>query len=69
MYYRRKNQPRRRGPGKVTGQDSPVVFIWYGGQYVKAHSCRMQPIEEYTSIGTREGENMETNEETKKVII
>ena len=27
----------------------------------------MQPIEEYTFVSSREGENMETNEETKKV--
>ena len=29
----------------------------------------MQPIEKYTSVSSREGKNMETNEETKKVKI
>ena len=41
-------------------------FTWHGGQYVKAHSCRVQPIEEYTSVSSRKEKNMETNEETKK---
>ena len=67
MYYKRKDQPRWRGPGKVIGQECPVVFIWRGGQCVKAHSYRLQPIEKYTSVSSREETNMETNEETKKV--
>ena len=69
MYYKRKDQPRWRGPGKVIGQDGSVVFIRHGGQYVKAHSCGVQPIEEYTSVSSREEKNMETNEETKKLKI
>ena len=69
VYYKRKDQPRWKGPGKVIGHDGPVVFIRHGGQYVKAHSCRVQPTEEYTSLSSREEENVETNEETKKVKI
>ena len=57
------------GPGKVIGWDGSVVFIRHGGQYVKAHSCRVQPIEEYTSVSSREEKNIETNEETKKLKI
>ena len=66
---KKKDQPRWRGPGKVIGQDGSVVFIRNGGQYVKAHSCRVQPIEEYTSVSSREEKNMETIEETKKLKI
>ena len=69
MYYKRKDQPRWREPGKVIGQDGPAVFIRHGGKYVKAHSCRVQPIEECTSVSSREEKNMEINEETKKVKI
>ena len=37
VYYKRKDQPRWRGPGKVIGQDGPVVFIRHGDQYVLRH--------------------------------
>ena len=67
MYYERKDQPRWRGSGKVIGQDGSVVFIWHGGQYVNARSWRVQLIQEYTSVSSREEKNMETNEETKKM--
>ena len=33
-----------RGPGKVIGQDSAVVFIRHGGAIVRAHSCKVQLV-------------------------
>ena len=67
--YKRKDQPRWKAPGKIIGQDGTVAFIRHEGQYVKAHSCRVQPLEECTFVSSREEKNMETNEETKKVKI
>ena len=53
--------PIWRVPGKIIGQDGPIVFVWHVGQFVKAYSCRVQPIEEYTSVSYKEGKNMETH--------
>nr|CAB3262901.1 uncharacterized protein LOC100184952 [Phallusia mammillata] len=42
VYYKRDDQAKWRGPGKVLGQDGAVVFIRHGGQFIKAHVCRVQ---------------------------
>ena len=42
VYYKRKDDVKWKGPGKVIGQDGPVVFIRHGGFYIKVHCCRVQ---------------------------
>ena len=42
VYYKRNNDIKWKGPGKVVGQDGPVVFIRHGGHYVKVHCSRIQ---------------------------
>ena len=39
VYFLRDNQ--WKGPGTVIGQDSVVVFIRYGGTYVRVHESRI----------------------------
>ena len=43
VYYKRDDAPEWKGPDRVLGQDSPVVFIRHGSRYIKAHTCRVQP--------------------------
>lgn len=43
VYYKRDEQAEWRGPAKVLGQDGAVVFLRHGGQFIKAHVCRLQP--------------------------
>ena len=42
VYYKRNNGIKWKGPGKIIGQDGPVVFIRHGGHYVKIHCSRIQ---------------------------
>ena len=42
VYYKRKNDIKWKGPGKVVGQDGPVVFVRHGGFYIKVHCSRVQ---------------------------
>ena len=42
VYYKRNNDIKWKGPGKVIGQDGPVVFVRHGGHYVKVHCTRIQ---------------------------
>ena len=42
MYYKRKDDIKWKGPGKVIGQDGPVVFIRHRGFYIKVHCCRVE---------------------------
>ena len=41
VYYKRKDDVKWKGHGKVIGQDGPVVFIRHGGFYIKLH-CQVQ---------------------------
>ena len=43
MYYKRDDNNKWRGPGRVLGQDGPVVYVRHGSCYVKAHICHVQP--------------------------
>ena len=45
VYYKRDNSPKWKAPAKVLGQDGPVVFLRHGTRHIKAHVCRVQPIE------------------------
>ena len=42
VYYKCNNNIKWKGPGKVIGQDGPVVFIRHGGHYVKVHCSGIQ---------------------------
>ena len=39
VYYKRANERRWRGPGKVLGQDGQQVLIKHGSTYVCCHPC------------------------------
>ena len=40
VYFKRANEKRWRGPGKVLGQDGQLVLIKYGSNHVRVHPCR-----------------------------
>ena len=42
VYYKRSNDVKWKGPGKVIGQDGSVVFVRHGGFYVRVHCSRIQ---------------------------
>ena len=42
VFYKWDDKHVWKVPGWVLGQDGPVVFIWHGLHYIKAHSCRVQ---------------------------
>ena len=44
VYYKRDNAPEWKGPGRVLGQNGPVVFICHRSHYIKAHNSQVQPI-------------------------
>ena len=41
VYYKRNDNRRWKGPGKVIGSDSSCVLIKHGAQYVRVHACRV----------------------------
>ena len=43
VYFKRANEKRWRGPGKVLGQDGQQILIKYGANYVRVHPCRVTP--------------------------
>ena len=42
IYYKRNNDIKWKGPGKIAGQDGSVVFIRHGDFYIKVHCSRIQ---------------------------
>ena len=38
-YFQRVDLRKRKGPGKVIGQDGQQVLIKHGGMYVRVHPC------------------------------
>ena len=36
-YYKRNNTDKRKGPGRVIGQDGQQVFVRYGDTYLRIH--------------------------------
>ena len=41
LYFKKINEKRWRGPGKVLGQDGQQVLVKYGSSYVRVHSCQL----------------------------
>ena len=41
VYFKKINEKRRRGPGKVLSQDGQQVLVKYGSNYVRVHPCRL----------------------------
>ncbi|XP_066911985.1 uncharacterized protein [Clytia hemisphaerica] len=41
VYYKRKNDPKWKGPGTVIGQDGQQVLVKHGSVYVRVHPCRL----------------------------
>ena len=41
VYFKKVDEKRWRGPGKVLGQDGQQVLVKYGSRYVRVHPCRM----------------------------
>ena len=42
VFYKQDDKRTWKGPGRVFGQDGPVVYIWHGLYYIRAHSCQVQ---------------------------
>ena len=45
MFYQRSSSEEWKGPGTVLGQDGAVVFVRYGGTYVRVHRCRLRKVD------------------------
>ena len=41
VYFKKINEKRWRGPGKVLGQEGQQVLVKYGSNYVRVHPCRL----------------------------
>ena len=41
VYYKRKDDPKWKGPGTVIGQDGQQVLVKHGSVYVRVHPCRL----------------------------
>ncbi|CAG2192303.1 unnamed protein product [Mytilus edulis] len=65
VYFLRDNQ--WKGPGTVIGQDNVVVFIRYGGTYVRVHKCRiLRDIDEQKDKKNKQQEKRVTLKESLK---
>ena len=42
VFYKRNQDDKWRGPGKVIGRDGKQVLVKHGGIYVRVHICRLQ---------------------------
>ena len=42
VFYKRDDKLSWKGPGRVLGQDGPVVFFRHGSHYIRAHYRRVQ---------------------------
>ena len=45
VYYKRNNSHEWRGPAKILGCDKSQYLLKHGGNYVRVHPCKLQPIE------------------------
>ena len=50
VFYKRDDNNRWRGPGKVIGQDGKVLFIKHGSQLVRVATCRAIKTESSKSV-------------------
>ena len=41
VYYKRANDRRWRGPGKVLGRDGQQILVKHGATYLRVHQCRL----------------------------
>ena len=57
VYYKRNNDIKWEGPGKVVGQAGSVVFIRHGCFYVKVHCSRIQIVDSLLDIITRDNDS------------
>ena len=67
VYYKRPDERRWRGPGKVIGQDGQFVLVRHGGGWVRVHPCRLQLTggkhKESIQIENVEGDNPTKHED------
>jgi hypothetical protein len=56
-FYKRPDNREWKGPGRVIGQDGKVVFIRYGGIFVRVHICRLKKCNELSSQERETNEN------------
>lgn len=54
VYFKRAGSNEWKGPAKILGQDGVVVFLRNGAQLIRAHSSRVQRVDEDASL-TNEG--------------
>ena len=54
VFYKRTNNKRWHGPGKVLGRDGQQILVKHGSTYVRVHSCRLMP--DRTHQTTQRGE-------------
>lgn len=70
VYYKRDDNPRWKGPGKVIGQDGKVVFVRHGNVYVRVHPNRLvKRGEEFSQCTTNENDQISTDTSLTKTSI
>ena len=71
VYFKRANEKRWRGPGKVLGQDGQQILIKYGANYIRAHPCRVTPDrnDQITESLNNEGQKMPENDIDQKFSL
>ena len=61
VYFKRLNERKWRGPGKVLGQDGQQILVKYGGNYVRVHPCRVS-LARNTHVASSSPNNQAANQ-------
>ena len=73
VYYKRDSSSQRKGPGKVFGQDGPVLFLSHGARYIDSHICRVQLTSrlrsEHSEIQDKQVKAVNSQNNTKNNIV
>ena len=68
VYFLRDN--KWKGPGWVIGQDNVVVFVRYGGTYVRVHESRiMRDIDKTSGKSQTQSSNSQKKDEADELVI
>ena len=50
VYFKRPESDNWMGPGVVIGTENKTVLVKHGSAYIKVHPCRVQMVEDNSSL-------------------
>ena len=69
VYFKRPESNNWMGPGVVIGTENKTVFVKHGSAYIKVHPCRVQMVEENSSLRGFTPDEKDDNDDSGTVDV